>query len=98
MTEELKPCPFCGKLPYPKKDIDCCCMEVGEVWASAEEWNSAYCWKEIYRLCEIIKRKDRGINEALKHWKFVSGQGAGWEISGLARMLKEALAVGKGEE
>jgi hypothetical protein len=65
----MKPCPFCGELPYPQKDITCYCMEVGQVWAGEKEWNSAWCWKEIARL-EASRESDlkKSGELIINHW------------------------------
>lgn len=51
---EMKPCPFCGeKLSTIEGWIHCNnsgCMAEAISPDSIEEWNNAYCWKEIDRL------------------------------------------------
>lgn len=47
MTEELKPCPFCGVTPLQMLDGNVAhCSGCQPV----DRWQNAYCWKEIDRL------------------------------------------------
>ena len=72
MKEKLKPCPFCGienpatfKLINPPRE-----MVVTHIcWnspISLRQWNSAWCWREIDKLKEIIWKKDEALDLAMK--------------------------------
>lgn len=65
MTEpkenELKPCPWCGTIPR---------MSIYSHWSGCcitdeEEWNNAYCWKEIERL----KKENEYFRQKLEMWE-----------------------------
>jgi hypothetical protein len=77
MSEEIKPCPFCGKHPskeIPKKGEyeyilpNCRCVssdENGDPWAYSTDWQNAFCWKEL----EEKDRQIKVLREALKNIK-----------------------------
>jgi len=98
MTEELRPCPVHGNgsvvfATSSKKYVGCeaCGDGKGETWyRPVEQWNSAWCWKEIDRLRELVKAKDAGINKCLDHWALVAGPSA-FERSGMRVLLEKAL-------
>lgn len=63
--EKLRPCPFCGddQLSYfqvtsPKRDkeIQHACPAGQFQRMSSENWNSAYCWREIEALTQALNR------------------------------------------
>jgi hypothetical protein len=64
MSQEIRKCPFCGNkgikdgnlVTCPTVGDDSCCST-----STVEDWQNAYCWKEIERLREIIKRKDEAL-------------------------------------
>lgn len=64
MSEELKPCLFCGRIsvvtavhgsPEALKCINPDCVIFCDLFPS-EKWNSAYCWKELSKRDEVIKK------------------------------------------
>lgn len=68
--EELKPCPFCGKsveVEHWEGDgdiVDPPC--IGESF-TLEEWNNAYCWKELDRLRALNERYKKIVEEYATH-------------------------------
>ncbi len=58
MSEELRPCPFCGKKPSDDTSVGGCendkCF-ISQEATSIKNWNSAWCWKEIDRLNKQIE-------------------------------------------
>ena len=63
MTEELKPCPQCGAKTKQRDNIhafwECIKCEM-ELYDDYKEW---WCYKEIDRLKEIIKKKDEALKK-----------------------------------
>lgn len=64
--EELKPCPFCGQeqnVEHWDGDGDIVDPPCIGDYFTLEEWNSAYCWKEIDRLKAALQAKDEEISQ-----------------------------------
>jgi hypothetical protein len=62
MSEELRPCPICGKLPRHDISIEknvhilTCCFGMAELDEKQInlKWNSAWCWKEIDNMSQKL--------------------------------------------
>lgn len=76
MSEELRPCPFCGK--EVKFDdilggIACFCLGADDrEFQSIEHWNSAFCWKELEKKEAQIKEltdKNKELKAALTDYQ-----------------------------
>lgn len=76
-SQELKPCPFCGRIPLVHDGIHVRCDASGcemSVHPSVfvKDWNSAYCWKEI----TLLREQKKALIEELKkyHQEYVNHQ------------------------
>lgn len=52
--EDLSPCPFCGLVPVKSKNSETVRCSIHGGYTPTEEWNNAYCWKEINRLKALL--------------------------------------------
>ncbi len=81
-NKELKPCPFCGGMvssgkikgePYIvyHKDKFCEIRDNRELWdVTVQDWNNAYCWKEIESLQSRLEKAEEKLavaREALEN-------------------------------
>ena len=86
MSEELRPCPFCGNkgikdenlVTCPTVGDDSCCAT-----STIEEWQNAWCWKEIDRL----EQQNEKMREEFRTIRFVTSDPAVIELT--ERALKE---------
>jgi len=75
MSEELKPCFFCGNsltitdsLTWKGNFVKCIkCVSTYEI--SPEKYNSAYCWKEIERLEKQLKDASESYEANMKAYR-----------------------------
>lgn len=71
MTDTLKPCPFCGETErtFETSVLEFYGCENCSITGELEEWQNAFCWKEISRLEKELEEQSRllgqsGSNEA----------------------------------
>ena len=104
MTDEPKPCPFCGLKPsHSEVGFNCSCFAWGllDGVLDLEEWNQAWCWKEIDRYKNIwrcaeesnitAKKEIARLRRALE-WIVDAGEIPGATI--IYKWAKEALTGG----
>ena len=67
MSDEIKPCPFCGgeiTKDYDEEIAECNwiqCSLTKEMHEST--WNNAYCWKELDRLRALNERYKKALED-----------------------------------
>lgn len=106
MSEELQPCPFCGKagkewIDNGAKVYGCSdyenCNRPRPINELKDSWNKAYCWKEI----DSLKSKLAIAEEALERIEKIDGPVFNgekvttlnpYQIDTWQRIAKEALA------
>lgn len=85
-SDELKPCPFCGKDPSRYGGIDptvACledsCFDQMEPW-SEDRWQNAHCWKlldekngEIRTAHDVVQMRDKQISELVSALEYYAG-------------------------
>ena len=113
MSEELRPCPVhgMGSVIYAtssKKYVGCeaCGDGKNEIsFLPVEQWNSAWCWKEIGRLKAEIDRLKSLLKHGLERMKLINGENEDCNNNPLSCAnhswifkVEEALAPAKGEE
>ncbi len=99
MSEELKPCPFCGKpgrtwidygaIVYGCSDYDNCTRPrpTNEL---KESWNNAYCWKEIKALESKLAEKEKQLENWIEETRLVEVNKCYWKDK--CRALESSLA------